>query len=244
MWSNPFLRITPAEHYAEYGKGANTMKKFLSMIMAAALVFALAVPAFAAGTDMVVSGKVTEPTIAVSVPKLSIVLNPYHLTLKDANKEDTQAPIIAAPIAITSTSNVPIKYTFKATKGANTTEGIMFATTDIANDTAKKVKVNLAFAVSEDPKTAPDSWTYNVDVPDGESGVSIPDGQKATAIIPIPTSDHKTTALWVNVTGVTSKGDTTPTAEGTDNANKWVKTDTVEVNIAFTFIPEIAPANA
>lgn len=215
------------------------MKKFLSLIMAAALVFALAIPAFAATEkETTVTGKVTEPTVAITVPKLSIILNPYRLALQDpADKTRTITDgVIVTPVAIVSNSNVPLQYKVVQTKGSGTSANVSLVAADPADSvTGKTVHLTINFMPNQDPKTVPATVTANPDtakIDCTDNGVTL--AADASRTIPLPTDAKVGSALWMGVTGAVSKGNPTSTDGGA-----WSKEDVAEVGLAFTFIPVI-----
>lgn len=139
-------------------------KKFLSLILALAMAFSLAVPAFASGTtatpiantDVTDMGKIDTavttvnvgyqaPVLALTVPKtVAAMLNPYKLDLtlnKDtAIEEHVTDQVASAYNMIISRSSVPLTIKAKATGTiAGPTDKLMtLAKTNVAADSVKK----------------------------------------------------------------------------------------------------------
>jgi len=137
------------------------MKKVISMMMALALTFALAIPAFAAnptsysfnassvsegghysinsaGHNFTMEPDIQVPTVNVFVPASNqstdkLVLNPYGLKYTLGTQTDLQDQVISSPIFLGSLSNTPliVGMTVKATHPAN----VVLASKSLAEDT-------------------------------------------------------------------------------------------------------------
>lgn len=104
------------------------MKKFASMMMAAVMIFALAVPAFAAQTSSyAVKATMQSPKIAVTAGKVSVVANPYRIKVNN-----DQSQIINTPVAFVNKSDVGLSMKLVVTP--TSTNNIAFRTAeDIAD---------------------------------------------------------------------------------------------------------------
>jgi hypothetical protein len=244
------------------------MKKFISMMMALALTFALAIPAFAGevssgssrtfsasgSASLAASGQyqfnmgaaVNIPTINVYVPTANtntdkVVLNPYGLKYTLDGEELTDQ-IISTPIYLGSLSNVPLKVgmNVKATVAGNAALGTK--------------------SFAEDTKTTTNSVFLWGQVVDGGSGASVdltatPSGFASA----YDATEGKTGSMILVGADVTRTGlYTIPAADdATDTTNTnwacakffgdavkapttpWANGDTVTLAITFTFTPSM-----
>jgi hypothetical protein len=132
------------------------MKKHISLFMAIAMIFALAVPAFAAATPgestVNVAGGISAPTIEIEAPsEASLVLNPYRMVYNGEIKalKDSQDAILSLPGVYVNKTDVDLMIEVTAT--ANPSANITLSDTAVADtETAKKVELKFAFGEMSD----------------------------------------------------------------------------------------------
>lgn len=240
------------------------MKKVISMMMALALTFALAIPAFASSSSRTFSasgsaslasgGQYTfnmeaftqTPTINVYVPTATtndkVVLNPYGIKYT-LDGEDFTDQIISTPIYLGSLSNVPVKVgmNVKATVAGNAALG----NKSFAEDT--KTTTNSVFiwgqvidasvtGASVDLTQTPSGFANAYDTTEGKTGSMILVGADVTrtGLYTIPAADDATDTANTEWACVKFFGDAVKAP-----TTPWANTDTVTLAITFTFTPSM-----
>ena len=138
------------------------MKRFASTVMAGALTMSLAVPAFAADSQTVITATYAETALDVVVPaNTNATINPYGLpvTMEDGLTTLSGQPItIATPLTVQNQSSVALKMDAKITTNVET--GMTLETTkgsDYDTNTSKELYVEFqAFETAFDGTTVLD----------------------------------------------------------------------------------------
>jgi len=246
------------------------MKKFISMMMALAMTFALAIPAFASSVrevstfsasgsaalassgqyNFAMTGSLKVPTINVYVPVSGdgdqIILNPYGLKYTLGSQANLTDQVISTPIVLGSLSDVAMKVgmTVKATTAGNAA----LATKSLAEDT--KTTTNSVFMWGQvvgvsgesDKVTALPTFATEYDETAGKSGDMI--------LVKAGDTGSTRTGLYT----IPPSSDPTDVAKTnwacvkfSGNAVKaptipWANTDKVDLAITFTFTPSMNEA--
>ncbi len=138
------------------------MKRFASTVMAGALTMSLAVPAFAADSQTVITATYAETALDVVVPaNTNATINPYGLpvTMEDGLTTISGQPItIPTPLTVQNQSSVALKMDAKITTNVET--GMTLETTkgsDYDTNTSKELYVEFqAFETAFDGTTVLD----------------------------------------------------------------------------------------
>ncbi len=121
------------------------MKRFASTVMAGALTMSLAVPAFAADSQTVITATYAETALEVTVPaNTGATINPYGLpvTMEDATTVLSGQPItISTPLMIENKSAVALKVGASVATTVETGMTLATAATGVADKTTKELYV-------------------------------------------------------------------------------------------------------
>lgn len=227
------------------------MKRFASTVMAGALTLSLAVPAFAADNETVITATYAETTLEVSVPAdTAATINPYGLpvTMADATTVLSGQPItIATPLMIENQSPVALKVDASIT---TTVTGLALATTktSVAGGTAKEVYAEFqAFeaagidgAAALDPTTTNPAWAALTD-DDAVLTATLSSTAAATTIGDLVLREGDEAGMaqdgsiaFVRLSGVAAKKPTTA----------WATTDKLVATITYSFEPAVYTKSA
>ncbi|MBQ9493556.1 MAG: hypothetical protein IJR54_07490 [Oscillibacter sp.] len=229
-------------------------KKLISMVVTAAMVFALAAPAFAfgggatsgstgstgsSGTEedtVAVDSTIKTPTVKVTVPTAgAVILNPYQMKFTVDGNDKTD-PFYSAPIICKNESDCDLDVAVKATA---TAEGEVVITAADSVDTdepgAKNVSLTLTtgkFAAEDSTAhTANTTTALDLEASGTEYGFGA-DGDETETPLTMPYSEDPTYFGFI-LTGKVNKKTT----------NVWAETDKVSVTIVLTFTPQAIAAN-
>ncbi len=227
------------------------MKRFASTVMAGALTLSLAVPAFAADNETVITATYAETTLEVSVPAdTAATINPYGLpvTMADATTVLSGQPItIATPLMIENQSPVALKVDASIT---TTVTGLALATTktSVAGGTAKEVYAEFqAFeaagidgAAALDPTTTNPAWAALTD-DDAVLTATLSSTAAATTTGDLVLREGDEAGMaqdgsiaFVRLSGVAAKKPTTA----------WATTDKLVATITYSFEPAVYTKSA
>jgi len=223
------------------------LKKILSLTMALAMAFALAIPALA--TEVTTAGDMAAPisstalgksgTIKITVNPNTIVLNPYQLKATigsgTANEQSSYHQIFAPAVSCLNKSTFGLKVNAKVKASGSTGVNLV---TSAPKDTAtdKDVFLYAEFGVSDDASTEP-TWAtaFNAKTANqilvgtdyGElktvATLNATVGDAGTA------NDNNWNYLWYKFDGAAAKSPTTA----------WTDNDTVTPAIVLSFQPTI-----
>lgn len=224
-------------------------KKLATLALAGAMALSLAVPAFAAETDLEQSTEITgttqTPTISISVPATgAVVLNPYKMTV-DLTPDDTSddvtsdAQIISANSYIKNKTDVAL--TVSATVTGKTAGEAVFATATTQGGT-KAVTTKSAFVYLEvvnagagddadatEPTTAP-TWGTAYDAKAANQVLLAAKAVTKANMLTVPAvADGSSSFIAYRLAGDAASSPT----------KAWTSADTVSATIAFTFIPTV-----
>jgi hypothetical protein len=240
------------------------MKKIVSIIMAAAMVFALAVPAFAAKVESTVTATLQAPKIAMTIGKVSVVANPYKIKVKDPTDSTGQRliqdQIVNAPVACINKSDVKLNISIVVTP--TTKNNVTFVDNvadgqvkDSSNVPIPGAKLTLSAAVNTEDyvagtSEAPSSWTYTFPIQGAPNvmatGLLPAQSETATsytavasnAITPITLAAAeditKGDSLWFKITG-----DLNTDVDWTSWKDSSNKPANLEVGVAFFMTPVV-----
>ena len=217
-------------------------KKIMSTALASIMALSLAVPAFAADTDLTqnseITGTTSAPTIKITVPATgSVTVNPYKMEVTVGSDKKTDQ-IISATQYIANASDVAIKVSAEVTgKPAGT---LTFATAPTQGGT-KVVTTNSVFMYFEmdvanaNDGSADPTWATAYD---SKSTKQILVGAKAvkkTDMVTLAAGDGTDPATAGGYAAYHLTGDaaSAPTTA-------WTANDKADVTIAFTFTPTAA----
>ncbi len=227
------------------------MKRFASTVMAGALTMSLAVPAFAADSETVITATYAETTLDVVVPAdTNATINPYGLpvTMADATTVLSGQPItIATPLMIENQSPVALKVDASIT---TTVTGLALATTktSVAGGTAKEVYAEFqAFeaagidgAAALDPTTTNPAWAALTD-DDAVLTATLSSTAAATTTGDLVLREGDEAGMaqdgsiaFVRLSGVAAK----------KPATAWATTDKLVATITYSFEPAVYSKSA
>lgn len=228
-------------------------KKIASMVLAGAMALSMAVPAFAAETDLEqsteIEGTTQTPTISISVPTTgAVVLNPYKMSVDVSAAQDGSEVVSDQIISATNyiKNKTDVALSVSATVTGKVAGEAVFATASTQGGTR--------------PVTTKSAFVY-LEVIDAGAG----DDADAVAPTTVPTdaSWHAYDAKAVNQVLLAAKAVTkanmlTVPAVAEDSSSfiafrlagdaasaptkAWTSADTVGATIAFTFTPTVQAA--
>jgi type 1 fimbria pilin len=165
------------------------MKKRISLLMAIAMIFALAIPAFASSapvpgeSTVTVTGSISAPTIEIEAPsESSLVLNPYKMKYSGEIKllKDSQEQILSLPGVYVNKTNVDLMIKVTAT-ATPSTDVVLVAAAPAAAGEVKQVELKFAFG--------------EMSGKDGAEFVTANTTNKAAADFPAVASDATTSVI-------------------------------------------------
>ncbi len=237
----------------------NTLKKrILSSVVAVAAAASMAVPAFAADPNTVVTGKYSETPIDVVVTTTAdAIINPYGLGIKVEDSLGTSYPIMGKVVTNPMTVKNRSEYTLDVNVTAVTTatSGVsIVSSAPTASETTKQVKLDLQFATPSgitgmdeligdaiiSTYAASDTWSGAAAVAlDGTtSGVST-----TSAVATLKPADIQAgTFMGYGSEGIVLvriTGDCT-----TNPTGGWADTDGFETTVTYKFTPNTSAASS
>ena len=206
------------------------MKK-LSVALALALALAAAVPAYAAGTQTVVTSDISlpsleeTPVIDVTVPQTGrVVINPYGLPTEMDGETSTEQ-IVSETLTIYSASEVPVIVSASAAGHIAEASGMTFASAPPAADTGEKEIFLYAEFQHEDGL-----WSGSYQ--GSENQLLIFEGaSEAKEVLTLDAGPSEGVFRMFGATSVHTE-------------EAWSGADSVSVTFTFTFAPAIEPAQA
>jgi hypothetical protein len=229
-------------------------KKALSLAMATAMAASMALPTFAAN-ETSINAAYQEIEIAVTVPDTgTVIINPYGLPVDVEGYDDVQISnekITTQPLYITNNGKIDLSVGAKVTTTNGKSSGIAFVTKLGTDKTKKEVLLKLQMAQSAQSGAIDDKATQAIVE------------EFATASTWTAT-DVKTTAMDATGGGTVADKDKVVLVGLTEGKNgddeydegsvvlfrlsgdvqqdaEWTTKDSFTTNIAFTFVPYIAP---
>ena len=212
------------------------MKKIISFVLACVMALSLSVVAFAAGNETEITGSTQVPTINVTVPATgTVTINPYGLEVTvDSVKvtdqiisgvtylESTTLTALRVSATVTGTQNGNAKLATATTQGAKApTTNSVFLYMEIGKATKKDGSGDPTWATAYDSKAA------------NQVLVSA----KATTKADVVTMDKSADGTAATYAAFRLAGDAASAP-----ATAWTTADTVDVTIAFTFLPTVVAA--
>lgn len=211
-------------------------KKIMSTALASIMALSLAVPAFAADTDLTQSSEITgttsAPTIKITVPATgAVTVNPYKMEVTVGSDTKTDQ-IISATQYIKNESDVALNVSAEVTGKPAGNLALATATTQ----GTKAVTTNSVFMYFEigeataDDGSGDPTWGTAYD---SKSEKQILVGAKAVKkanMLTMAAGDTTATYAAYHLTGDAASAPTTA----------WTGNDKVDVSIAFTFTPTAA----
>ncbi len=220
-------------------------KKLLASVLALSLTLGLCSTAFAATDDITavnggatveVTTKLNIPTIAVTIaPMAEVIINPFNLEFDVENETafTEQGTLLSTPSLITSTSQVGL--TVEAIPTGTITGDATFATSSVADRQEKSVFMFLQLRndlTSNDPQD--NNWKTVADYNASNSDIAIvaPTGNTAKATMTLDPIDGTHPEIYGAYQLI---GDSSYAVD-----KPWGASDSIGVNIAFTFTPIMA----
>jgi hypothetical protein len=217
------------------------LKKILSLTMALAMAFALAIPALADtvvedSTSTTISSTATPTTgsIKVTIPAANaIVLNPYSMKVT-ANGKDNYHQVIHPAVFCKNESQFPLKVNATVTGDTSNGQAALVSTLPKDTTTTKDVFLYVEFGVTESNTVQP-TWAteYNKSntnqllvTPTPAQGAAAPAAKTVMTLSPGNVTNNY---LWYKFDGVVAKSP----------ATAWAAADTVVAALALTFLPTI-----
>ena len=229
------------------------MKRFASTVMAGALTMSLAVPAFAADSQTVITATYAETALDVVVPaNTNATINPYGLpvTMEDGLTTISGQPItIPTPLTVQNQSSVALKMNAKITTTVET--GMTLETTkgsDYDTNTSKELYVEFqAFETAFDGTTVLDptktgpAWAG---LEDGDAALSAP--LKTTAAVDTATDGTGSIVLREGKDSLAQAGGVAFVRLSGAVAKKatWAATDKLVATITYSFEPAVYTKSA
>lgn len=233
------------------------MKRFASTVMAGALTMSLAVPAFAADSQTVITATYAETALEVTVPaNTGATINPYGLpvTMEDATTVLSGQPItISTPLMIENKSAVALKVGASVATTVETGMTLATAATGVADKTTKELYVEFqAFeaagidgATVADPTETNPAWAA---LKDADAVLKAVLAAGATPVNATAVTAGKDLVLregkdglsqaggvaFVRLSGVVAKKPTTA----------WATTDKLVATITYSFEPAVYTKSA
>jgi hypothetical protein len=245
-------------------KGMTIMKfkKLISMAVTAAMVFALAAPAFAFGggsttlntpgnsatstpsagstanaeeNTVAVDSTIQTPTVKVTVPTSgAVILNPYQMTFT-VDGEEMHKPFYSAPIICKNESDCDLDIAVKATAKVEG-EAKIVAASDVATSDPGDKNVSLTLKTGEfaaEDATAHTGTTTDLNLEEADKEYAFgAEGNDNETPLTMTYSEDPTYFGFI--------------LDGTVNKNTskvWADTDKVSVTIVLTFTPQAIAAN-
>lgn len=215
-------------------------KKIMSAVLAGAMALSMSAVAFASGNETKVTGSTEVPTINVTVPTTAaFVVNPYGLSLDHDNDNatpDVTDQIISDVAYLKSTTETALRVTATVTGEAKGNTKLATATTQ----GAKAPTTNSVFLYFEIGKATADdgngdpTWGTAYDA---KATNQILVAAKATTKADVVVMDKcpdPTDADSATIAAYRLAGDAVSAP-----AVAWAATDTVDVTVAFTFLPTV-----
>lgn len=228
-------------------------KRTLAMAMVSAM--ALSTTAFAADGEMTagddgyptqeitVAGELAEAIIKVTFPTdPKVIINPYGMDVNITEKITSNAQVLSPTYALVNESNVDLAVSVKALGTVGGDKATLVETADeVGEDGDKKLfmYVEMASATKEDASDAVWAESYT----DAANQLIIPaeEMEDGKELLKMPKADYKSGALSKAKYAAFKMG-----GKATTNPDEaWADTDTVSVNLTFSFKPttiEATPA--
>lgn len=222
-------------------------KKIVSSALASALAFSMAVPAFAASSDLTATtnyeGTLQAPTISITVMDSgSVIVNPYKMSVTPSGGSATTDQIISPVQYITNASNVALNVSATVTGKLPTgKKDVTFATATTQN-ASKPLTTNSIFMYFEiapaSSATDVPSWpeNYNAKPAADQETKQVLVAAKATTASNLLTLDVGNTTNTFAAYRLTGDAVSSPT-------RAWAEDDAVSVSVAFTFTPTVVAAD-
>lgn len=225
-------------------------KKVAAMVLAGAMALSMAVPAFAADTDLEqsteISGTTQTPTISISVPATgAVVLNPYKMSVDVSAAQDGSDMVTNQIISATNyiKNKTDVALAVSATVTGKTAGEAVFATATTQGGT-KAVTTKSAFVYLEvidagagdddaatEPTTAPTdaSWKAYDAKAVNQVLLAAKAVTKANMLTVPAVADGASSFIAFRLAGDAASSPT----------KAWTSADTVSATIAFTFTPTV-----
>lgn len=222
-------------------------KKLMSTVLAGAMALSLAVPAFAADTDLEqsteISGTTQVPTISISVPATgSIVLNPYKMSVDISEDQDgsqeVNTQIISAnsyiknktDVALTVSATVTGKTAGEAVFATATTQGTKAVTTKSAFVYLEVVNAGAGDDGDATAPTAEPTWSSAYDSKAANQVLLSAKAVTKANMLTVPAvAEDSSSFIAYRLAGDAASSPT----------KAWTGADTVSATIAFTFTPTV-----
>ncbi len=213
------------------------------------------VAGLATGSEVTGASTTNVPTINVVVPtEVEIVINPYQITYKDENENESTDQIITPIYEIESLSNVALAVNVSGltAKGVTAETGITIATApvtekittksaflylEVANET--ETAGTYAFADAYSSKSATQLVVPNTEVKDAK-GNDIAAASKE-AIVTLAASDgEKAVKAGYKFSGNVVANPVAVDESGVSSLAPWTDSDSIGIAFKFTFTPQVA----
>lgn len=228
------------------------MKRFASTVMAGALTMSLAVPAFAADSQTVITATYAETALDVVVPaNTNATINPYGLpvTMEDGLTTISGQPItIPTPLTVQNQSSVALKMNAKITTTVET--GMTLEATKGSYDAETDKKLYVEFQAFEtafdgttvlDPTKTGPAWAG---LEDGDAALSAP--LKTTAAVDTAADGTGSIVLREGKDSLAQAGGVAFVRLSGAVAKKatWAATDKLVATITYSFEPAVYTKSA